>query len=126
MNKIKFKVTKEKTGFSATAKYHEHHFFAQGKTPKELKENVLGAVHVVYPETSKKQINQNIELMHSIKTIFEFLPIKKKLLAERIEMNPLLLIQYTKGTKKPSKKQIERIKSGLVDLGKELNHIHIS
>ncbi len=125
MNKIKFKVIKEKNGFSASAKHHENHLFAEGETPSDLKKSTISAVHAVYPATKKEEIEQSIVLIHNIRTIFDFLPIKKKALAKRIKMNPSLLTQYAEGIKKPSKKQLERIQSGIVQLGKELIELEL-
>ncbi|MBD8017969.1 hypothetical protein [Kaistella pullorum] len=47
-------------------------------------------------------------------------------LSKRINMNETLLSQYVKGKKEPSEKQIQRILTGVKDLGKELMQLEIA
>ena len=120
-SKIVMTVTKEESGFSASASVKEIHINTEGETLDELKENVLEAVNLSFEEKGFAYTANEIILKPDMQSFFDFYKvINAKALSERIGMNQSLLAQYIKGIKKPSQAQAQRILKGVQQVGKEL------
>jgi len=123
--KIKVIIEKTDTGFSAYAQ--NYNAFTTGKTISELHSNMLEALNLFFQDQNIKILNDNIELKIDLKQFFQYYRvINSKYLAERIGMNPTLLSQYVQGRKIPSELQINKIISGIQQIGKELSQIHFT
>jgi predicted RNase H-like HicB family nuclease len=121
--KIKIKVEKTNTGFSAYAS--DYSVYTTGNTFTELLDNIVEAMNF-YLEDKNVQINvSNIEFQIDLKQFFQYYRvINSKFLARRIGMNESLLSQYVQGRKKPSTNQTRKILNGIQEIGKELSSIN--
>lgn len=128
MKNYKFIVERTSTGFSAFAEDDSTPVFSTGKDLKELKNNILDALNLYLEHTGKKTVTaDNIITKMDLPSFFEFYSIiNAKALSKRINMNETLLSQYVNGKKSPSEKQIQRILTGVKDLGKELMQLEIA
>lgn len=128
MKNYKFIVERTSTGFSAFAEDDSTPVFSTGKDLEELKKNILDALNLYLEHTGKKTVTaDNIITKMDLPSFFEFYSIiNAKALSKRINMNETLLSQYVNGKKSPSEKQIQRILSGVKDLGKELMQLEIA
>lgn len=128
MKNYKFIVEQTKTGYSAFTEDENLPVFTTAKNYKDLKINMLNALNLYLEQTEKKlataeQIIPKIDLP----SFFEFYSvINAKALSQRINMNETLLSQYVNGKKEPSEKQINKILSGVKELGKELMQLEIA
>ena len=114
-------VTKEDSGYSATASIKEININTEGETLDELKENVLEAVNLSFEDKGFAYTADEITLKPDMQSFFDFYKvINAKALSERIGMNQSLLAQYIKGIKKPSQSQAQRILKGVQQVGREL------
>ena len=114
-------ITKEDSGYSATASIKEIHINTEGETLEELKENILEAVNLSFEDKGFAYTSDEIILKPDMQSFFDFYKvINAKALSERIGMNQSLLAQYIKGIKKPSQAQAQRILKGVQQVGKEL------
>ena len=119
--KIVLTITKEDSGYSATASVKEIHINTEGETLDELKENILEAVNLSFEDKGFAYTADEITLKPDMQSFFDFYKvINAKALSERIGMNQSLLAQYIKGIKKPSQSQAQRILKGVQQVGKEL------
>ena len=119
--KIVMTITKEDSGYSATASVKEIHINTEGETLEELKENVLEAVNLSFEDKGFAYTADEITLKPDMQSFFDFYKvINAKALSERIGMNQSLLAQYIKGIKKPSQSQAQRILKGVQQVGREL------
>lgn len=128
MKNYKFIVERTSTGFSAFAEDDSTPVFSTGKDLEELKKNILDALNLYLEHTGKKTVTaDNIITKMDLPSFFEFYSIiNAKALSKRINMNETLLSQYVNGKKSPSEKQIQRILTGVKDLGKELMQLEIA
>ena len=123
--KYTFVVEKTETGFSAFSE--ESPIYTTGKNITDLQKNIVEAMQLANDETTIDISSENIELEIDIKQLFKFYRvINSKFLAERIGMNPTLLSHYVIGIKKPSRKQTDRILTGIHEIGKELSEIKLT
>ncbi|MES2109158.1 MAG: XRE family transcriptional regulator [Bacteroidota bacterium] len=126
VKKINLIVEKTPTGFSAYAE--KLPVYTTGKSITELKRNIVEAVNLYneemdLPAISKELINITLDLPQ----FFEYYKvINAKALSSRVGMNQSLLAQYVGGQKKPSQKQVEKIISGIRELGQELIELQIN
>ena len=121
MAKIKVKVEKTKTGFSAyTEKYAA---FTTGRTVQELQSNMVESLNLLL--AGEKVITKSdLTFQMDLTSIFEVYPvINMKALSRRVGMNYTLLAQYATGKKKPSPKQTAVILDGIHDIGRELSEL---
>jgi hypothetical protein len=125
MKKIKVKVEKTATGFSAYAEKYDA--FTTGKTIVDLTVNMVDSLNLYFKEAKIKQkvsaANINFEL--EVTSVFDVFPINVKALADRIGMNYTLLSQYATGRKTPSPKQTEKIVEGIQEVGRELAELSL-
>ena len=122
--KIKITVTKEDTGYSATAFTGSNFIATESETFEGLKEMVLEAVNLAFEEKGIVYAMDDIQFEYDLESFFDFYKvINAKALSERIGMNQSLLSQYIKGIKKPSAPQTKRILQGVQQIGKELSEV---
>jgi predicted RNase H-like HicB family nuclease len=122
--KITATITKEDTGYSATAKAGNRFMATQGETFAELKEMLLDAVNLSFADEGYTYAIDEIVFEFDLESFFSFYRvINAKALSERIGMNQSLLAQYIKGVKKPSKEQTKRILAGVQQIGRELTEV---
>ena len=128
MKNYKFVVEQTVTGYSAFAEDENIPVFTTGKNFEELKENMLDALNLYLEFSEKKAVTaENIITKIDLPSFFEFYSvINAKALSKRINMNETLLSQYVNGKKEPSEKQINRILTGVKELGKELMQLEIA
>ena len=124
MKSVKFIIEKTKTGYSAYCQ--EYPIFTTGLSINELRKNIKEAANLYFEEVDTTFSFDKLELELDFKQFFEYYKIiNSKHLANRINMNESLLSQYVNGKKKPSKKQVERIVSGLHEIGRELMELKL-
>lgn len=128
MKNYKFVVERTQTGFSAFAEDENLPVFTTGKDFEEIKTNILEALNLYLEHAGKKAATaENIITKLDLPSFFEFYSIiNAKALCKRINMNESLLSQYVNGKKEPSEKQIQKILTGIKDLGKELMQLEIA
>ena len=120
--KIEMIVEKTKTGYSTYAA--KHPVYTAGGTLEELKTNILEALNLHYEEQGKTITEKDLKITLDLPRFFEFYKvINAKALSKRIGMNQSLLAQYTRGIKKPSANQTQRILEGVQQIGRELADI---
>ena len=128
MSTIKFIVGKTSTGFDAYYEEDEKIIaVTTGSTIAELKTNALEAYNLYADHIGTKKISlDQIVLEFDVPALFEFYGIiNASALSKRIGMNNSLLSHYIKGVKKPSKKQVKKILTGIRDIGKELSELQL-
>ena len=126
--KIKFNVGKTNTGFDAYAEEAGGVIATTGKTFSELKTNLVDAynAHAEYHKL-KPVTADDVVMEFDIPSFFEsYGIINAKALSHRIGMNNTLLSHYIKGVKKPSHKQVEKILTGLKEVGRELTELELA
>lgn len=126
MTKIKVKVEKTTTGFSAYA--DKYPAFTTGRTVEELIANMVESLNLYFEAEGKgKIIDQNdLRFELDLTSVFEVYPIiNMKALARRLGMNYTLMAQYASGKKKPSPKQTEKIVEGIHEIGRELSELQL-
>ena len=117
-------VEKTDTGFSAFSE--DFSIFTTGRTMPELIDNALEAANLYFEEDEIKLTHENLKFEIDFKQFFQYYKVlNSKFLAYKIGMNPTLLSQYVQGHKKPSKKQTEKILSGIHKIGQELSEINL-
>ncbi|WP_372949110.1 type II toxin-antitoxin system HicB family antitoxin [Mariniphaga sp.] len=122
--KIKVKIIKEDTGYSAYSQLGEILIATQGETFEELKKMILEAVNLTFEDQSFIYTEDEIQYEFELESFFDFYKvINAKALSERIGMNQSLLSQYIKGIKKPSASQTKRILNGVQQIGRELSEV---
>lgn len=124
MTKIKVKVEKTTTGFSAYAERYSA--FTTGRTVAELVANMVESLNLYFEEAGAKKLVTPNDLLFEVDltSIFEVFPvINVKALSGRLGMNYTLISQYATGKKKPSAKQTEKIMEGIHEIGRELSEL---
>ena len=125
MKKIIIKVEKTRKGFSAHAENYPA--FTTGRNSIELVSNMVESLNLYFEEKGEERVitTNNLSFEIQISSVFEVFPINVKALAERIGMNYTLLSQYASRKKTPSVKQLQRIISGIHEVGRELTTINL-
>lgn len=124
MAKIKVKVEKTTTGFSAYA--DKYSAFTTGRTVAELVANMIESLNLYFEEAEIKKVVTPNDLLFEVDltSVFEVFPvINVKALSSRLGMNYTLISQYATGKKKPSSKQAEKIMEGIHEIGRELSEL---
>lgn len=124
MTKIKVKVEKTTTGFSAYAERYSA--FTTGRTVAELVANMVESLNLYFEEAGAKKVVTPNDLIFEVDltSVFEVFPvINVKALSGRLGMNYTLISQYASGKKKPSTKQAEKILEGIHEIGRELSEL---
>ncbi|MCB2220403.1 MAG: type II toxin-antitoxin system HicB family antitoxin [Bacteroidetes bacterium] len=121
--KLKILVEKTDTGFSAFSE--ELPIYTTGKTVPELTNNALEAAQL-YFEDEYEVGHGDLSFEIDFAQFFQYYKVlNAKFLAEKIGMNPTLLSQYVQGRKKPSRKQAEKILTGIHQIGQELAEVNL-
>lgn len=95
-----------------------------GSDLSEIKKNMAEALTLYY-EDEPKALNFSLVYKVDFKQFFQYYSIlNQKMLAAKIGMDNTLMSQYIRGTKTPSEKQLQRISSGIKQVGKELAELH--
>lgn len=123
MAKIKVKVEKTKTGFSAYAE--KYAAFTTGRTVEELQTNMVESLNLLFEEERVVK-KSDLAFQLEITSVFEAYPvINMKALSHRAGMNYTLLVQYATGKKKPSPKQSTIILDSIHEIGRELSELNL-
>jgi len=122
MKKIVMILEKTNTGYSAYAE--EYPIFTSAGTMPELLNNAQEAIDLYYEDELTKSPYHVIFEIDFVQFFKYYKVLNAKFLAEKINMNPTLLSQYIRGHKKPSKKQFEKILTGIQQIGQELADIN--
>ena len=129
MKKINFIVEKTGTGFSA---YHEENgqilAATTGSNIPELKANILESFNLFAGYQKRPTITvDQVALKFDITSFFEFYKeINASALGRRIGMNKSLISEYVNGKRTPSEKQVQKILTGIKQLGHELTELDIA
>jgi hypothetical protein len=126
MTKIKIKVEKTETGFSAYA--DKYSAFTTGGSVEELSANMIESLNLLFEAEGKKRKVRGMDLTFEMEltSVFEvYSIINMKALSKRIGMNYTLLSQYAKGKKRPSPKQSEKIIESIHEIGRELAELNL-
>lgn len=122
--KINMIVEKTDPGFSAYSANYS--IFTTGKSIPELINNAFEAAQLHFEEENVHLTREDIKFEIDFQQFFKYYKvINAKFLAEKIGMNPTLLSQYVQGHKKPSKKQTDKILTGIHQIGQELSGINL-
>lgn len=123
MAKIKVKVEKTETGFSAyTEKYAA---FTTGKTVEVLQTNMVESLNLLF-DGERVVTKNDLSFQMDLTSVFEVYPvINMRALSRRVGMNYTLLAQYATGKKKPSPKQTAIIMDGIHEIGRELAELNL-
>ena len=123
--KKKIKIIVEKTGTGFSAYSEEFQIFTTGRTVPELINNSYEAT-LLYFEDKYEIAHEDLKFEIDFEQFFQYYKVlNSKFLAERIGMNPTLLSQYVQGHKKPSENQIEKILTGIHQIGQELSEMNL-
>ncbi|SIN82448.1 helix-turn-helix domain-containing protein [Chitinophaga niabensis] len=127
MKKIVFIVEKTRTGYSAFAAEDRYPVFTTGRNMGELRKNVLDAMNTWTEYKGLKAVTEkDVIIRLDLAQFFEYYKvINASALAERIGISQSLLSQYANRIKVPSEKQVNRILTGIKDLGKEFIHLEL-
>ena len=120
IKKIEVTVEITDTGYSAFTE--DMTVYTTGKDVTDLYDNLIEAVTLAKEDAAsyvfqKEDFKLNLDLQQFFKY---YKVLNANFLAKKIGMNPTLLSQYVRGQKKPSSKQVEKIVSGIQNIGKEL------
>jgi predicted RNase H-like HicB family nuclease len=122
--RLKVTITKEESGYSATALQGDNFIATQAENYEDLKANILEAINLAFEEKHLVYSLNEIKFTLDLPSFFDFYKvINAKALSERIGMNQSLLAQYISGSKKPSARQTQRIFNGIQQIGRELAEI---
>lgn len=121
---IKLTILKEDVGYGATGKWQDRFMATCGDTWEELQVLIVDMVNLTFEDLGYTYTLDEIHLEYDLESFFDFYSIiNAKALSERIGMNQSLLAQYINGAKKPSAKQVQRIVSGIQQVGRELSEV---
>ncbi|SER75010.1 hypothetical protein [Pedobacter rhizosphaerae] len=128
MSKIEFIVEKTDTGFSAYASDESFPIGTSGDDVTELKKNIVDAYNSYAEIKGLKEVSINdILITLDVKQFFDYYKIiNASALGAMIGMDKTLISQYANGHKKPGPKQIDRILTGIRQLGQELSSLNLS
>ncbi len=117
-------VEKTDTGFSACSDVFS--IYTTGKTIPELINNAFEAAELCFEDKDVQLAHSDINFEVDFQQFFQYFKVlNAKFLAEKIGMNSTLLSQYVQGHKKPSKRQTEKILTGIHQIGQELSGLNL-
>ncbi|MEN5306847.1 type II toxin-antitoxin system HicB family antitoxin [Chryseobacterium cucumeris] len=132
MKKVKIIIEKTEDMYSSYAE-NVHGIYGGGLTVDEAKESIITAINILKSNNVRNNIPKI--LLGDYELVFRFdieslLQYYKGMLSnpaiEKITgINQKLIHQYSKGLKKPRKKQLQKIEEGLHNLGRELLAIEL-
>lgn len=121
---IKLTVLKEDVGYTAVGKWKDRSMVTYGDNWAELQEMVVEMLNLTFEDLGFTYIIDEVRFEYDLESFFDFYKIiNAKALSERIGMNQSLLAQYINGAKKPSTKQVQRIVTGIQQVGRELSEV---
>jgi len=121
---IKLTVLKEDVGYTAVGKWKDRSMVTYGDNWAELQEMVVEMLNLTFEDLGFTYIIDEVQFEYDLESFFDFYKIiNAKALSERIGMNQSLLAQYINGAKKPSAKQVQRIVTGIQQVGRELSEV---
>lgn len=124
MRKFVFIVEKTDAGYAASAEEKRYAVSAIGSNMAELRKNIVIAVNA---RQAKEVAEQHIIIrFHLVQFFTYYKVINTSALAARIGISQSLLSQYANGIKVPSQKQVNRILTGINELGKEFTYIELT
>lgn len=125
--KYTFIVEKTDTGYSAFAADDKIPVVTTGPDMTQLRSNILDAINSWREVKGMKDIvEKDLIIRLDLAQFFEYYKvINSSALAERIGISQSLLSQYANGIKSPSEKQVNRILTGIKELGQELCHLEL-
>lgn len=129
MKKVNFIVEVTNTGYSAYAEdFDKYPVGTTGATIKELTANIAEALELYLDYANNKAAGMpEITWEYDLSQFFEYYKvINVSALGDRIGMSKSLLSQYINGSKKASQKQIQRIMTGVKELGQELSGLALA
>lgn len=122
--RINIIIEKTNTGYSAYS--NDYPVATTAKDIPTLYRNLKEAFNLYFEESNKFVTQKNFRLRIDMKQFFKhYKVLNARHLAERIGMDPSLLSQYINGKKTPSSKQVNRILSGIHQIGRELQDISL-
>ncbi|MGN6510874.1 MAG: hypothetical protein ACTHLD_15520 [Chitinophaga sp.] len=127
MRKIVFIVEKTGTGYSAYAVDDKLPVGTTARTMAQLRTNIVDAINTWRSLKKLSDISEkDVIIRLDLTQFFEYYKvINSSALAERIGISQSLLSQYANSIKTPSEKQVNRILSGIRELGRELTHLEL-
>lgn len=127
MKKLSFIIEKGPDGYGAYREEKEGLVTTMGDTVAEIRNNIVEAYNLFAEEVGKQAITADqVELKYDLASFFEFYKeINVSALGKRIGMQKSLLSEYKSGSRKPSDKQVNRILTGIKDLGRELSELEL-
>lgn len=121
---VQLTILKEDVGYGATGKCQDRFMATCGDTWEELQRLIVDMVNLTFEDLGYTYTLDEIQLEYDLESFFDFYRIiNAKALSQRIGMNQSLLAQYINGAKKPSAKQMQRIVSGIQQVGRELSEV---
>jgi transcriptional regulator with XRE-family HTH domain len=124
MARIKIKVERTETGYSAYAE--KYAAFTTGDTIPELVSNMVESLNFYFEDKGKILKAKDLAFEMELTSVFAVYPVlNMKALAHRLNMNHTLLSQYATGKKKPSQKQVAKILEGINAVGRELAELKL-
>ncbi len=128
MEKFEFIIEKGKDGDSAFRHEADGSFVCtRGDGVAETRTNAVESYNLYAEEVGLPVITiDQVTFKYDVKLLFDFYKeINVAALGRRIGMHKSLLSEYRKGTKTPSADQLNRILTGIKDLGKELSELEL-
>ena len=124
--KVKITIVKEDVGYSAHTLVKNKFIATEAETFDILLNKLLEAINFTFEKEEISYKIEDLKFTYDLASFFEYYKvINAKALSERIGMNQSLLAQYIKGIKKPSTSQINRILTGIQQVGKELADVQL-
>jgi transcriptional regulator with XRE-family HTH domain len=125
MKRIKVIFELTNTGYSAYSV--DYSAGTTGDNISELMTNMVYSLNTLFEYEGKDMIDiGDLDFELDLGAFFKhYRVINASFLAKRIGMNETLFSQYVNGKKKPSIKQVEKIKDGLNEVGRELSELNL-
>ena len=124
MQTVNFYVEKTNTGFSAYSE--DFGIVATGKTLKALERDAQDGLEGQCEVTNENPKDFQVEYTYDFATLFEVFRLNVDSVADYIGINPTLMSQYINQKKVPSKKQKNRIESGIHSYAKALGNFRFA
>lgn len=124
MKTVNFLVEKTGTGFSAYSE--EFGIVATGKTLKALERDAQEGLEGQCEVTGEDPHEFMLDYTYDFSALFEVFRLNVDSVADYIGMNATLMSQYINHKKTPSKKQKDRIESGIHSYAKALSNFRFA
>lgn len=124
MQTVKFLVEKTGTGYSAYAE--EFSILATGKTLKQVYAEAEAGLAEQCEYLGESPAAYELEFTYDLPALFEAYRLNVEAISDFLGMNSTLISQYINGKKSPSRKQKDRIESGIHAYAKGLNNFRFA